>query len=59
MIHTDGKLLTFVRFSSIKNSLIFTICSKIIKWKFGSWNNVFKIYFRNDDHTNVIESEGM
>lgn len=54
-IHTDGKLLTFVRTGAGKiMPKTYKLCTWILKRKFGEnpWSKIFEIYFKNEDHPN-------
>jgi len=56
ILKTDGKILAFVRFNTISMPFTEKVCNWLIKNnpKFGSWENVFKIYFKNEDHPNRV-----
>jgi hypothetical protein len=53
---TDGKLLFWLQYQPFKDNLLFRllfkVCSGIIKRNkvFGSWKNVFAIYFKDPEH---------
>jgi hypothetical protein len=56
-IHTDGKILAFMRMQALKNTswwmkLSWKLCTKIIKRSkiFYGWAGVFKTYFRHSNH---------
>lgn len=64
VLETDGKLLNFIRVAPFKNSrLSWKIYSKIqdfiIKKLYGGWHNIFKIYFKEEDHPCNIYSKGL
>ena len=52
MLHTDGKILAFMRCKAFGMHKTFAICDYLIKKNknFGSWEKVMEIYFRNPDH---------
>ncbi len=64
LIHTDGKLLTWVRCHAMQDSLImqltFVLCSWIIQqrkvFNYG-WSGVFNIYFSHDHPNNILSKE--
>jgi len=56
-LDTDGKLLSYVRMKAIDNRVVTFLFNWIIKKRFGSWHNIFKEYFRYEDHPNVIASK--
>lgn len=61
---TDDELLNFVRFACLKdkskvwNLLWKAYCYKV-KREFGNYHTVFKIYFKDPEHPNVIESSSL
>jgi len=52
ILKTDGKLLAWMRCKSFGMHRTLKICTWLIERnpKFGSWNNVAKIYFREEGH---------
>lgn len=55
ILKTDGKLLTFLRLQALPDlHLTKKICDEIIIERFGSWAGVFKTYFVEENHPNVI-----
>lgn len=52
-LRTSGKLLTWIRLEALPNKFKLTrkLINAIIKWKFGSWSEIFKIYF-DENHIN-------
>lgn len=59
MLKTDGKLLAWVRFNTIKMPITRKICNWLIKRnpKFGSWKNVFTIYFGLDHPSSQLDEK--
>lgn len=48
---TDGKLLTWLRLTSTKQSFIIQLLEKVLKFRgFESFKNCFKIYFKDKNH---------
>jgi len=49
---TDGKLLSWVRFQALNMPITEKICNWLIRRNpvFGSWKNVFAIYFKDENH---------
>ena len=52
ILKTDGKLLAWMRCKSFNMRVTYKVCTWLIERnpKFGSWNNVAKIYFREEGH---------
>ena len=52
ILKTDGKLLTFLRCEGHGLKFTFLLCSWFIyrNPKFGSWENISKIYFKDKEH---------
>ncbi len=66
ILHTDGKLLTFVRVNSLsKDSWTMRMCGRICGWilkkRFDEdyFHEIFKIYFRDSNHPNRVLSKNL
>lgn len=66
ILHTDGKLLTFLRvYSLAKDSWTMRMCGRICGWilkkRFGKdyFHKIFTIYFRDLNHPNNISSKNL
>jgi len=56
---TDGKLLAWLRFNTVRMPLVERICTYLIERNpiFGSWKNVFTIYFGADHPNSNFDEE--
>jgi hypothetical protein len=54
VIPTSGKLMVFARFYPIRDKFVvkltWRICSWLVEKNFGSWQNVFHIYYKNPNN---------
>lgn len=58
VLATDGMLLTWLRLNSFKFPLTEVICNYIVKKKYGNWQPIFSIYFKDPAHPlNVLTKE--
>lgn len=51
---TDGKLLTWLRINSFNLPITKWICDRIVKWKYGSYQSFFDLYFKDPNHPNRV-----
>jgi hypothetical protein len=58
-LKTDGKLLTYIRIRALGWKWLNKFFDWIIKIRFGGWSKIFKVYFRREEHPNVVESRGL
>ena len=49
---TDGILLTWLRLNAVSMPITEKICTKLVVKNYGSWKNVFRIYFKDPNHIN-------
>lgn len=53
ILATDGKLLTWMRINGSNLPLTRLICNLIVRMK-GGWSQYFSIYFKDEEHPNVV-----
>lgn len=57
VLATDGKLLSWLRLQTGNYPLTKRVYDSIIKEHYGSWNLIFKTYFKELDHPNRLYAE--
>lgn len=56
VLATDGKLLSWLRLQTGNYPLTSRIYNYIIKKRYGSWCNIFSVYFKDPEHPNNVYS---
>lgn len=50
VLMTDGKLLTWLKINSFSLPLTKKVCDFWIDKYYGGWQNIFKVYFKDENH---------
>lgn len=54
VLATDGKLLSWLRLQTGNYPITNYIYNHLIKEHYGSWTNIFSVYFKDKDHPNNV-----